>query len=61
LQNDYQVTVIEDRFNYVGDDIMAERYFVEEGTITVEATGKIRGYSFLQTDFQNLIQSLKAA
>jgi MoaA/NifB/PqqE/SkfB family radical SAM enzyme len=61
LQNDFQVKVIDDRFNYVADDVMSERFFVEKGTITVEATGKIRGISFLQTDFQNLLQSLKAA
>lgn len=61
MQNVFQVKVIEDKFNYVADDEMSERYFVEKGTITVEATGKIRGISFLETNFQNLLQSLKVA
>ena len=61
LQNVNKVKVIEDRFNYVADDEMTEKYYLERGTITVEASGKIRGNSFLETNFKNLLQSLKAA
>lgn len=61
LKKTLQVNVIEDRFNYVGDESMSDKFFKEFGTITVEANGKIRGISFKGTDIQNLLQLLKAA
>lgn len=61
LKNNYEVKVIGDRFNYVADDFMSERYFVEEGTITVEANGNIRGVNLLKLNVEYLLQYLKVA
>jgi MoaA/NifB/PqqE/SkfB family radical SAM enzyme len=61
LKTKFQIDVIEDRFNYVADDEMSDKYFKENGTITVEATGKIRGVYFLNSNLKDLLQALKVA
>lgn len=61
LKNSIGVSIIEDKFNYVGDGEMSDNFFKEFGTITVEATGIIRGVKFSNTSLNTFLQILKVA
>lgn len=61
LKSKFQVTVIDDRFCYVADEVESDRLFIENGTITVEATGRIRSKSILKYNLTQLLCELKAA
>lgn len=61
LINKYQVSVIDDRFCYVADEDESDRLLLENGTVTVEATGKIRGKLISKNNLNELLHAIKAA
>ncbi|MFN8305915.1 MAG: radical SAM protein [Ferruginibacter sp.] len=61
LINTYQVGVIDDRFCYVADENESDRLLLENGTVTVEATGKIRGKIVSKNNLNELLLAIKAA
>jgi MoaA/NifB/PqqE/SkfB family radical SAM enzyme len=61
LKSQVKANIISDKFNYVADEKESDRYFKEFGTVTVEATGNIRGEYMKSYILNNFLSQLKAA
>lgn len=61
LINKHKIAVVDDRFCYVADDIESDKLFLQNGIITVEATGSIRSKSIFLKKLPDLLYTLKAA
>ncbi len=55
------VTVVSDRFNYVVDNNKCNKYFKEFGTVTIDASGKIKGDGIKFINNHRILNQLTAA
>ena len=61
LQSHTNVNIVSDKFNYVADDNEIDRFFKEFGTVTVDATGNIKGKYLKLFSLKSLLSQLKVA